>query len=46
MVALGIVCAVGASLLYNLSIALQALEVRETSTDHALRVSLLGRLRR
>ena len=46
MVALGIVCAVGASLLYNLSIALQALEVRETSTDHALRVSLLGRLLR
>jgi uncharacterized membrane protein len=46
MVALGIACAVGASLLYNVSIALQALEVRETSTDHALRVSLLGRLLR
>ncbi|MGD9736957.1 MAG: hypothetical protein AB7V58_15340 [Solirubrobacterales bacterium] len=46
MVALGIACAVGASLLYNLSIALQALEVREVSTDHSLRVSLLGRLLR
>jgi drug/metabolite transporter (DMT)-like permease len=46
MVALGIACAVGASLLYNLSIALQALEVRETSTEYALRVSLLGRLLR
>lgn len=46
MVALGIVCAIGASLLYNLSIALQALEVRQTSTEHALRVSLLGRLLR
>jgi drug/metabolite transporter (DMT)-like permease len=44
MVALGIACAVGASLLYNLSIALQAMEVRDVSTDHSLRVSLLGRL--
>lgn len=44
MVALGIVCAVGSSLLYNVSIALQALEVRETSQDLSLRVSLLGRL--
>jgi drug/metabolite transporter (DMT)-like permease len=46
MVALGIVCAVGASLLYNLSIALQALQVRDVSQEHSLRVSLLGRLLR
>lgn len=46
MVALGIVCAVGASLLYNASIALQALEVRDVPQDHSLRVSLLGRLLR
>jgi hypothetical protein len=46
MVALGIACAVGASLLYNVSIALQALEVRDTSQDLSLRVSLLGRLLR
>jgi drug/metabolite transporter (DMT)-like permease len=31
-------------LLYNTSIALQALEVRGESDDHSLRVSLLGRL--
>jgi drug/metabolite transporter (DMT)-like permease len=46
MVAFGIACAVGASLLYNVSIALQALEVRDVSIDHSLRVSLLGRLLR
>src|ERR1700742_2418595 len=46
MVALGIACAVAASLLYNVSIALQALEVRGTSQDLSLRVSLLGRLLR
>jgi drug/metabolite transporter (DMT)-like permease len=46
MVALGIVCAVGASLLYNTSIALQALEVRDVSHDHSLRPALLGRLLR
>jgi drug/metabolite transporter (DMT)-like permease len=44
MVALGIACAVGASLLYNVSIAFQALEVRGVSHHHSLRVSLLGRL--
>lgn len=44
MVALGIVSAVGASLLYNLSIALQALEAREVPGEHSLRVSLIGRL--
>lgn len=44
MIFLGIVSAVGASLLYNASIALQALEAREVPGEHSLRVSLLGRL--
>ncbi len=44
MLALGIAAAVGASLLYNTSIALQALEVREVPGEHSLRPSLLGRL--
>lgn len=44
MVALGIVAAVTASLLYNTSIALQALEAREVPHEHSLRPSLLGRL--
>jgi hypothetical protein len=44
VVALGIVAAVGASLLYNASIALQALEAREVPGEHSLRPSLLGRL--
>jgi hypothetical protein len=44
VLALGIVAAVGASMLYNTSIALQALEARGVSHDHSLRVSLLGRL--
>ena len=42
--ALGILAAVGASVLYNTSIALQALEVRGVSHEHSLRVSLIGRL--
>ncbi len=46
MLALGIAAAVGASLLYNASIALQALEVREVPGEHSLRVSLIGRLLR
>lgn len=46
MVALGIVAAVAASLLYNTSIALQALEAREVPHEHGLRPSLLGRLLR
>jgi drug/metabolite transporter (DMT)-like permease len=46
VLALGIVAAVGASLLYNTSIALQALEVREVPREHSLRVSLIGRLMR
>lgn len=44
MLALGIVSAVGASLLYNTSIALQALEAREVPGEHSLRVSLIGKL--
>ena len=35
-----------ASLLYNTSIALQALEVREVPGEHSLRASLIGRLMR
>lgn len=46
MLALGIVAAVGASLLYNTSIALQALEARGVSGEHSLRVSLIGKLAR
>jgi drug/metabolite transporter (DMT)-like permease len=44
VVALGIAAAVGASLLYNTSIALQALEAREVPGEHSLRFSLIGRL--
>lgn len=44
MLALGIVAAVGASCLYNTSIALQALEVRGVPHEHSLRPSLIGRL--
>jgi drug/metabolite transporter (DMT)-like permease len=44
VLALGIVAAVGASALYNTSIALQALEAREVPGEHSLRPSLLGRL--
>jgi hypothetical protein len=43
---LGILAAVGASALYNTSIALQALEARGVSRDHSLRPSLLGKLLR
>jgi drug/metabolite transporter (DMT)-like permease len=46
MLALGIVAAIGASLLYNTSIALQALEAREVPGEHSLRPSLIGRLLR
>lgn len=46
MLALGILAAVGASCLYNTSIALQALEARGVSGEHALQPSLLGRLAR
>lgn len=44
MLALGIVAAIGASLLYNASIALQALEAREVPGEYSLRVSLIGKL--
>ena len=46
MLALGIAAAVIASLLYNASIALQALEARQVPHEHGLRPSLLGRLLR
>lgn len=44
MLALGIAAAVAASVLYNTSIALQALEAREVGGEHAMRASLIGRL--
>jgi drug/metabolite transporter (DMT)-like permease len=44
VLALGIAAAVGASCLYNTSIALQALEAREVPGEHSLRPSLIGRL--
>jgi hypothetical protein len=44
VLALGIVAAVGASLLYNASIAFQALEARGVSHEHSLRPSLIGKL--
>jgi drug/metabolite transporter (DMT)-like permease len=44
VVALGIAAAIAASLLYNTSIALQALEAREVPGEHSLRPSLIGRL--
>ena len=44
MLALGVLCAIAASLLYNTSIALQALEARGVPHEHSLRPSLLGRL--
>jgi hypothetical protein len=44
VLALGILAAVGASVLYNTSIALQALEAREVPGEHSLRLSLIGRL--
>jgi len=46
VLALGIAAAVGASVLYNTSIALQALEVRDVSHEHSLRPSLIGKLLR
>jgi drug/metabolite transporter (DMT)-like permease len=46
MLGLGILCAVAASVLYNTSIALQALEARDVPREHSLRVSLIGKLAR
>jgi len=44
VLALGILAAIGASCLYNTSIALQALEARDVPYEHSLRVSLIGKL--
>jgi drug/metabolite transporter (DMT)-like permease len=44
VLALGILAAVGASCLYNTSIALQALEARDVPHEHSLRISLIGKL--
>jgi hypothetical protein len=44
VLALGILCAVGASVLYNTSIALQAMEARDVPGEHSLRLSLIGKL--
>jgi hypothetical protein len=46
VLALGIAAAIGASVLYNTSIALQALEARDVPHEHSLRVSLIGKLLR
>lgn len=46
MLVLGIVAAIGASALYNTSIALQALQAREVPKEHALRPSLIVALLR
>src|SRR6188472_1535434 len=43
-VALGILAACVASVLYDLAVALQALEARAVSQEHSLRPSLLTRL--
>jgi hypothetical protein len=43
---LGLVCACAASVLFDLGVALQALEARTTAHVHALRPSLLARLAR
>jgi hypothetical protein len=44
VLALGILAAIGASVLYNTSIALQALEARDVPHEHSLRISLIGKL--
>ena len=44
MLALGYLPRVGASVLYNTSIALQALEARDVPHEHSLRISLIGKL--
>jgi drug/metabolite transporter (DMT)-like permease len=44
VLALGILAAIGASCLYNTSIALQALEARDVPHEHSFRVSLIGKL--
>jgi hypothetical protein len=44
VLALGILAAIGASVLYNTSIALQALQARDVPHEHSLRISLIGKL--
>jgi drug/metabolite transporter (DMT)-like permease len=46
MLALGLLCGVAASVLFNLGIALQAVEARRAPREEGLRVSLLTRLLR
>jgi drug/metabolite transporter (DMT)-like permease len=41
---LGVACAIVASILFDLAVALQALEARDVPREHGLRPSLLGRL--
>jgi hypothetical protein len=41
---IGIALATGASTLYSLGIAVQALDARDTGQEHALRISLLTHL--
>jgi hypothetical protein len=41
---IGVACACVASILFDLGVALQAMEARDVPHDHALRPSLLGRL--
>src|SRR5919108_5732094 len=43
-VLLGMAAAVAASAMYNVAIALQAIEAREVPAEHGLRLSLLARL--
>src|ERR1700760_3503603 len=44
MLALGVICAIGALAPYKPPTALPALEAREVGQEHALRASLIGRL--
>ena len=44
MFALGLLAALAASALFNLGVALQALDAREQPKDHGMRLSLLARL--
>jgi drug/metabolite transporter (DMT)-like permease len=46
MLALGLICGIAASVLFNLGIALQAIEARSAPKEEGLRVSLLVRLLR
>lgn len=46
MLALGLLCGVVASALFNIGIALQAIEARSAPPEEGLRISLLGRLLR